>query len=152
MRKVHTAALVLTLVCASCSGSGSFPTPALSPAEVVRLQVEALAGDEDDAGIAATFRFASPANRRMTGPLERFIGIVRAPAYLPLVNHHRAEYGEVLERDGEAVQVVTVIARDGSVRAYLFHLSRQHGGLWDGCWMTDSVHPLERAEEPGLPI
>ena len=136
----------------SCASNDRAPSPALSPADVVRLQVEALAGDEANRGIAVTFRFASPANKEMTGPLERFIEIVRAPAYRPLVNHRAAEYGELRAKDGQAMQIVTVTARDGSVHAFLFLLSRQREGRWDGCWMTDSVHPLQVSQPPGLSI
>ena len=135
----------------ACARFAEAPDPRLSAADVIRFQVEALAADEENDGIAATFRFASPANREMTGPLERFIGIVRAPAYRPLVNHVAAEYGELVSRDGQAAQVVTVTATDGSRHTYLFQLSRQPEGPFRGCWMTDSVHRVDVAD-PGVAI
>lgn len=141
--------LVGLLACARVTGA---PEPGLSAGDVIRFQIEALADDETNDGIAATFRFASPANKEMTGPLERFIEIVRAPAYRPLINHVAAEYGELFSRNGHAAQVVTVTARDGSRHAYLFQLSRQTEGLFRGCWMTDSVHRVEDLEDPGVAI
>ena len=49
------------------------PDPALTPEQVVRIQLEALRNnDAGDRGIAVAFRFASPGNRQNTGPLPRF--------------------------------------------------------------------------------
>ena len=59
---------------------GPDPSPDLSPEDVVRIQVEALQRNDEpspDAGIEAAFRFASPSNRRATGPLGRFSEMVR---------------------------------------------------------------------------
>jgi hypothetical protein len=66
------------------------PSPNLSPVEVVRIQVEALEKNDvphPNRGIEIAFRFASPENKRATGPLERFIQMVSSPAYRPLLNH-----------------------------------------------------------------
>ena len=54
------------------------PNPNLTPEDVIRIQVEALQNnDSQDTGIEITFRFASPANRQLTGPLNRFKRMVR---------------------------------------------------------------------------
>ncbi|MSV29914.1 MAG: hypothetical protein EXQ52_14390 [Bryobacterales bacterium] len=61
---------------------GQDPGPALTPAEVVRTQITALRNNDKprkDAGIATAFRFASPGNRAATGPLDRFILMVKGP-------------------------------------------------------------------------
>ena len=65
------------------AGDAPVPKPELTPEQVVEIQVEALRKNDvptPDAGIATTFRFASPGNRKVTGPLERFAPIVKAPA------------------------------------------------------------------------
>ena len=56
------------------------PHPALSPAEVVVIQLDALQANaaENDAGIAQAWAFAHPDNKRMTGPLPRFAQSSRA--------------------------------------------------------------------------
>ena len=52
--------------------------PSLSPREVVAVQIQALRGDAGSGeGIAACFRFASPANRQHTGPVMRFVHMIR---------------------------------------------------------------------------
>ncbi len=64
------------------------PDPSLSPQDVVSIQIEALQHNDtpyEDRGIEVTFNFASPTNKRMTGPLERFKVMVRNPVYGPMI-------------------------------------------------------------------
>ena len=118
------------------------PSPDLSPEEVVRIQVEALQHNdtpEPDAGIEAAFRFASPSNRSATGPLARFTAMVKGPAYSAMLGFDSAEYGEMRVEGERAAQRVVLLQPDGRRVAYVFGLSKQVGGAYDGCWMTDSV-------------
>ena len=74
------------------------PRPELTPQDVVRLVIEALQHNSEtpyDEGIRVTFNFASPTNRHATGPLQRFIEMVKSPQYRPMLGHHRAEYGDI---------------------------------------------------------
>ncbi len=134
----------------------SLPDPRWSPADVVRIQIDALRKNDEperDAGIEIAFRFASPANKRVTGPLERFEELVHNPVYRPMLGHEVATYEQVEVVEDEAAVVVSIVGRDGRVAAFLFQLSRQRGGDYDGCWMTDSVIRLDEPEdEPGLAI
>ena len=62
------------------------PDPSLSPQDVVSIQLEALRNNDtpyDNRGIEVTFNFASPANKRITGPIERFAAMVRGGAADP---------------------------------------------------------------------
>ncbi len=117
------------------------PDPALSPGQVVRAQLEALRKNDHpgpDAGIAAAFRFASEANRAVTGPVERFARMLRNPTYRPMIDHASAKLGPVAtEGDVARVQVV-LFGASGEVVAYDFTLSRDPS---TGCWATDSVVP-----------
>lgn len=130
--------------------SGLRPRPAYPPEEVVRIQIEAL-GDNDrphpDAGIEIAFRFASPANKKATGPLRRFIEMVRNPAYRPLLNHREARYGKLKQEGNGASQTVILKSRDGGWVGYLFQLSRQTEAPFKDCWMTDSVMRFEVRED-----
>lgn len=122
------------------------PDPKLSPAEVIRIQVEALAKKDvpyENAGIEIVFRFASPANKSVTGPLERFVELVSNPVYRPMLNHRVAQYGELDVTGDKAVQPVILTARDGKKVGYLFSLSRQKTGRYASCWMTNSVIRFE---------
>jgi len=135
---------------------GPDPSPGLSPQQVVKIQMEAMKGnDATDAGIAVVFKFASPANQQMTGPLERFAKMVRAPAYLPMLNCKSVEYGWPEVRGGRARVLVKVVGGGGEVALYWFVLSRQDEGAYKDCWMTDGVirvepGQLEEAEEKGF--
>ncbi len=131
------------------------PSPNLSPTEVVKIQIEAL-GKNDmphlNRGIEIAFRFASPENKIATGPLERFTQMVSSPVYRPLLNHRTAEYGPIEVTGDLAVQPVTLIAQDGGKVGYIFSLSKQAGGPYDGCWMTDGVSRFELQEKAKEPM
>ena len=118
------------------------PDPSLSPRDVVSIQIEALRSNDiphEDTGIEVTFNFASPANKRMTGPLERFKVMVRSPTYGPMINHRTARY-ENLMVEGDLAQIDVIInSQQGEYLGYRFILSRQHGNQYEGSWMTDAV-------------
>ena len=116
------------------------PGPNLSPGDVIKIQVEALQyNNSQDAGIAVTFRFASAANKHVTGPLNRFKRLLKSPDYKPMLNHKTAEYGPLEISDNTATQRVTIIDPNGKASIYLFELSKQTSGPCQNCWMTDSV-------------
>jgi len=156
-RAAHRALLALAataLAALACERSDAGrprygPDPSLSPEQVVRIQLEALAHNgelPEDAGIRLAYRFASPGNRASTGPIDRFRELVRAPSYRALLDPARAELGEVFRDDDTAVQAVTIVGPDGRRSAYLFQLSRQSQGPERGCWMTDAVLPVAAEE------
>jgi hypothetical protein len=107
---------------------------------VVRIQLEALGKNEStDAGIEITFRFASPANKVSTGPLPRFINLVKSPLYKPMLNFREAEYFLPELEGSRARQRVRLTGRGGQAVLYAFYLSRQTELPYEGCWMTDAV-------------
>ncbi len=129
------------------------PAPELSPEEVVKIQVEALQhNDRQDRGIEVTFRFASPDNKTVTGPLNRFIRLVKNPAYRPMLNHKRAEFSPIKLAGDQAQQKVTVITQDGEAVVYLWELSKHDTTGCSGCWLTDSVSlfPTRRQDLQGI--
>jgi hypothetical protein len=125
------------------------PAPGLDPSEVVRIQVEALRNNSLlDEGIEMTYRFASPGNKRVTGPLVRFTAMVHSAPYDRLLNHRSARYGPLVVSDDEAYQRVIIIDSAGEEIAYHWVLSRQSEGQYTDCWMTDGVLPVQRPSEP----
>ena len=120
------------------------PTPeqSLAPERVVAVQLDGLATNDEpfeNAGIGVAYNFASPANRRATGPFDRFVRMVTGPRYAPMVDHVEATTGP-MERDGtRAEQRVTLTGPDGRTETYQFGLSNDRTGELDGCWLTDSV-------------
>jgi hypothetical protein len=120
------------------------PDPSYGPDRVVEIQVTALASNDDpveNAGIKTAYNFASPANRRATGPLARFTRMVEGSQYAPMIDHAEAVAGPI-ERDGHrATQRVTLTGSGPRQRTvtYQFGLSKQPDGPLEGCWLTDRV-------------
>ncbi len=118
------------------------PDPSLSPEDVLSIQIEALRHNDtpyEDRGIEVTFNFASPTNKRVTGPLERFKAMVRGPVYGPMIDHRSAEYVNV-SVEGDFAQVDVILqSKDGQYLGYRFMLSIQHDNQYEGSWMTDAV-------------
>ena len=132
---------------ASYDIENAYPEPKLKPNDVVRLQLLAMQqNDDSDFGIEVTFRFASPANKKQTGPLKRFISLVRNPSYRPLLNHINATFIELTVEEVFAIQDVIITTSNGERIGYRFRLSIQKGPLYPGCWMTDSVTPFKVLE------
>lgn len=127
------------------------PSPELSPMDVVELQLESLRRNPElpnDAGIEAVFRFAAPANRAQTGPLPRFVRMVRGPGYAPLLGHRVAQMGPMTTEGSQVALPVLVETSDGQVFGYLWVLERQSEAPYRDCWMTTAVvgMDVEQAE------
>lgn len=118
------------------------PEPSIGPQQVVEIQMKAMQRNNypyENHGIEVAYRFASPANKENTGPLERFTQMVNNDIYRSLLNARR--YGlDAIEVEGDiAVQKVTLIDEEDQPVVYFFQLSRQKDGNFKDCWLTDSV-------------
>jgi hypothetical protein len=142
------AALAVSLVAPS---PDPVPDPKYSAADVVGIVLRALQHNDDpapDHGIAITFAFASPANRESTGPLSRFTLLVKNPEYRTMIGARGAHRDPIDVLGVRARQRVTVVGAGGETRVFIFLLSKQQGGPYNGCWMTDAVI---REPAPTLP-
>ncbi len=116
------------------------PTPQLSPKDVVSTVVKALReNDATDSGIKTTWGFASPANQKATGPLQKFIPLVKNAAYGTLLNHQSAEVREIAVKDDKAAELAIVTDANGAKSYFVFQLSKQTDGDLKDYWMTDGV-------------
>ena len=116
------------------------PQPALKPADVVQMQLDALRDNDapsPNAGIATVFRFASPPNRAQTGPLPRFTQMIRE-GYPDLLNHRQSKLFPLVTEADHVVQPVEIVTHKGETFRYLFML-RQYDQPQGKCWMTDGV-------------
>jgi hypothetical protein len=126
------------------------PRPELTPEQIVQYQVAALQHNDDpksDAGIERAFRFASPSNKQVTGPLANFVRIVKSPVYAPMLNSLSSLIVGSELKDDQAKIAVKIVAADGRQVTYVFILSKQNEGEFDNCWMTDGVAPLQDGED-----
>ena len=76
--------------------------------------------DSTDQGIEISFRFASPANKGHTGPLDRFTRMIKNPLYSPMLNHQTARYGPIEISRNVAKQRVTITDANGKAWIYIF--------------------------------
>jgi len=158
------APILVLLVMAGCatvsSGSGSSrtglqPDPTLSPREVVAIQLEAFgSSDGDTEKIAVAFRFASPSNRAVTGPEERFAEMIKSRPYRIMLAYDRVEYAPVVIAGEVALQRVALFS-DGEVAIFDFVLRRQSDDPYADCWMTEGVtrfQPRRNGPSPDAPV
>lgn len=120
------------------------PDPSYSPAAVIDTQLSALANNDDpvtNAGIKTAYNFASPSNRRATGPLDRFVKMVNGPQYAPMIDHEEAVVGPLEQEGNSAHQRVTLTGPDGRTVTYVFGVSQYAGTeeMLANCWLTDRV-------------
>ena len=144
MRSSLIAVALLVMTAPSWATDVLMPDPALSPAEVVSIQLTALQANdtpETDAGIAQTWAFAHPDNKRMTGPLPRFAQMIKGPQYRMLLDHRSHEVREVSRTDNQAVFAVTVTSETGDVVGYQWSVAKVADGENAGAWMTIAVSP-----------
>jgi len=124
------------------------PEENLQPEDVVRIVIVALANNDWpflNAGIATTFNFASPENKRNTGPLEKFTKMLKGGVYEVMVQHRQSEFSEVVLQGNRAYQFVTLTTDDGSIAVFAFRLSKQVDGQYRDMWMTDAVWPVSKS-------
>ena len=129
------------------------PVPSLTAMDVVQIQLDALRANDDlgeDRGIEVAFRFASPANRIETGPLDRFTRMVKHPMYAPMFEFGDARFGEPQSDDPDRTLIPVQLTKGPHVAIFVFTLVRLSEGQHRGCWMTDGVIrlPTEPAIQP----
>lgn len=126
----------------------SSPAIGMKPRVVVETVVEALRNnDTQDTGIATVYCFASPGNKQMTGPFERFASMIKR-GYGDMLNHSDSEF-EQMEVKGEvAMQPVWLTTSDGTVVGYVFRLGKQSSGKFAGMWMTEAVYRMDPDKRP----
>ena len=151
-RRILVYIFLLSLISANELGAQTgnltrtFPHPSLAPLDVVRIVMTALQKNDErgaNSGIAITFNFASPANKRVTGPLARFTSMLNGPLYGDMLNHKGALY-ENFSMEGKKARVDVIIRTvSGNFKGFRFRLSRQRGNIYEGSWMTDAVMPID---------
>jgi hypothetical protein len=147
----------LLVLDASETGYPPLPVPetGLQPEDVVRIVIDSLANNDQpyaDAGIAATFNFASPVNKANTGPIERFTSMVKSPPYGGMVNHRSSELSEVVRQGNSAYLIVRLITIEDEEVHFAFRLGLQSDGEYEGMWLTEAVWPLIKPADQGLKI
>ncbi len=127
------------------------PNLSLTPKEVVVSQLKALKSNDKpnpDHGIIVAFAFASPTNKINTGPINRFKQMLKSPAYNPLINCKAYKVSKHFIDFNEAQFFVKIDNKDGTSNDYIFELSKQIDGEFEGYWMTEAVIPIKDKIKP----
>ena len=122
------------------------PSADLQPGEVVQIIIDALAKNDypfPDAGIETTFNFASPANKVNTGPLERFVTLVKGPVFGKMINHRDSTLSKVIFEGNKALRLAQIVGENNETLYFAFRLGLQQEGDYAGMWLTEAVWPLE---------
>jgi hypothetical protein len=131
------------------------PSPQLSPSDVVQTQLDGLADpDGNGVGILQCYCFASPGNRAVTGPLDRFGQMVRQGPFACLGQPRATLVGEPQVDGRLAKLLVTVVDQQQMVHVFTFILFKQLDPPFKDCWMTEGVYPfgqLGDQPEPAQP-
>ena len=128
------------------------PSPKLSPEDVVRAQITALsAAGPIPSRIERCYRFASPANRTHTGPIQRFAALIQSPSYVVLLDAKHFQVGRAKVNGREAHLLVTVIDANGNLCLFRCFLSKQTAAPYTDCWMTDAVIRIGEVNPPQNP-
>ena len=131
------------------------PSSELQPGEVVQIVLDALANNDypfPDAGIETTFNFASPANKVHTGPLERFVTLVKGPVFGKMINHRDSTLSEVVLKGNKAIRLVQIVGANNETLYFAFRLGLQEEGDYAGMWLTEAVWPLDSAGDDVLAL
>jgi hypothetical protein len=133
---------------AAPDGALALPQPNvnLQPGEIVEIVINALASNDQpfpNAGIETTFNFASPTNRTLTGPLDRFVTLVKGPVFGQMVNHRDSTLSQAVIEGDQAICLVQIVGIENKTFYYAFRLGLQQQGDYAGMWLTEAVWPLQ---------
>ena len=95
-----------------------------------------------NAGVFTAYRFASPANRAVTGPYGHFLQLVKSADFAPLLSDFPSVLGAIDTKNDHAEQIVRVHSDPGHDAVFKFILSRQGEGPYRSCWMVDGVYGM----------
>ena len=127
------------------------PNPSLKSIEVVSIQLNALKDNNNpylNAGVAQTWEFAHPSNRKYTGPLENFVKMMYTPSYVIMLDHTDHNIISVSERDFIIHFFVEITDKEGNKFGFTWTLEKVIAeSKFKDCWMTTAVsQPLPLAK------
>ncbi len=126
------------------------PNPSFAPRRVVEIQIQSLQQNDvpsPDFGIAQTWAFAHPDNKRFTGPLARFAAMIKGPSYRMMLGHREHTIRLVVQTDDYTLFAVSIITAAEQRASFRWEVSKVRSGVLSGSWMTTAVSPPLRAKD-----
>ena len=119
------------------------PNIEIKPDQVVKIQLNGLMNNDEpnlDDGIKQTWEFAHPSNKKYTGPLPRFINLLKSESYKMLINHLDSEIIEVFKSSNQYGFEITILGNDKKYYKFQWVVEKYYdeGPLKD-CWLTTTV-------------
>tara|TARA_B100000686_G_C16152940_1_gene647700 strand:+ start:79 stop:573 length:495 start_codon:yes stop_codon:yes gene_type:complete len=119
------------------------PNSGIEPYQVIKIQLRGLMKNNDpflDYGIKQTWEFAHPANKKYTGPLTKFIKMIKGDGYKMLLNHIENEIVQIFKSNDKYGFEVTILGKDKNYYKFQWVVEKYYkeGPLQD-CWLTTSV-------------
>ena len=103
---------------------------------VINLQIRAFEKNDD----ALAFSYSTPETRKLFGSSRSFMALVREE-YSVLYQHSSREFLEAALIDGEVIQPLRIVSREGEIVVALYSLKRQPDREWriSGCELAPST-------------
>ena len=119
------------------------PNSDLKPFDVLMIQLKSLKDNNKpykDAGIEQTWEFAHPANKKMTGPLEKFKRMIYSKSYEILISHENSEITILKESENISIYKVIILTKNKKKYYYIWNVEKVlSNNNFKNCWMTTSV-------------
>ncbi len=119
------------------------PNKNILPSEVVKIQLTGLQNNDTyfkDGGIEQTWNFAHPNNKRVTGPLDNFIRMIKSDSYQMMINHLSHTITEVGSSDKWAQFEVIILDKNKIYHKFNWQVEKYTvDGTLKDCWMTTMV-------------
>ena len=119
------------------------PNIEIEPDQVVKIQLNGLMNNDEpnpDYGIKQTWEFAHPANKKYTGPLPKFINLLKSQSYKMLLDHLDSDIIEVFKSNNRYGFEVTILGNDKNYYKFQWVVEKYYEeGPLKECWLTTSV-------------
>ena len=90
------------------------PKIEIKPLQVVEIQLKGLMNNDEpnlNNGIKQTWEFAHPLNKKYTGPLPKFINLLKSKSYSMLINHLDSEIVQIFKSNNRYGFEVTILGK-----------------------------------------
>jgi len=151
MRRLPLALLILFLLALPAPAQELLkPDPSIRPERVIEIQLKALQQNDKplpDFGIAQTWTFAHPNNKRMIGPLDRFAAMIKGPNYQIMINHREHTITSIVLTENYALFDISITTESKLRASFKWEVSKVKSGAYQGSWMTTAVSPPMQAKD-----
>ena len=119
------------------------PKIEIKPLQVVEIQLKGLMNNDEpnlNNGIKQTWEFAHPLNKKYTGPLPKFINLLKSKSYSMLINHLDSEIVQIFKSNNRYGFEVTILGKDKKYYKFQWVVEKYYNeGPLKDCWLTASV-------------